>query len=163
MKTMNNKDQLISTWRIANIRAQGYNHYSEQEISALSFGNRFAYIVCTILLLTGLITLNIPLLSVVMMIAFLGAVLPYHPFDYVYNYAVRRVLDKPLLPRRSKQLKFACLMATAFILLTLYFLLTGRDSYGYLSGCMLVSVALLVSTTDYCIPSTIYNRIFSKH
>jgi hypothetical protein len=163
MKTMDNKHQLISTWRIANIRAQGYDHYSDQEISALSFGNRFAYIVCTILLLTGLITRNIPLLSAVLVIAFSGVVLPYHPFDYVYNYAIKRVLDKPLLPRRSNQLKFACLMATAFILLTLYFLLTGRVSYGYLSGCMLVSVALLVSTTDYCIPSTIYNRIFSKH
>lgn len=89
-----------------------------------------------------------------------GVVLPYHPFDYIYNHLVRRVLDKPRLPRRSNQLKFACGVATIWIAATIYLFYYGFAMAGYVAGGMLFSVAFLVSTTDICIPSIIYNFLF---
>ena len=157
---MNNSGNLISSERIGRLKVQGYRDMSDGDISQLAFGNRFAYIVCSTILLVGVITANIPVLGTMMIIAFFGVVLPYHPFDYIYNHLVRRVLDKPRLPRRSNQLKFACGVATIWIAATIYLFYYGFAMAGYIAGGMLFSVAFLVSTTDICIPSIIYNFLF---
>jgi len=93
-------------------------------------------------------------------VAFLGVILPYHPFDYIYNHLLRGMLGKPKLPPRSKQLKFACVVATLWLIVTTYLFYAGLATAGYVVGGLLVSVAFIVSTTDFCIPSMIYNFIF---
>ena len=157
---MKQDQKLIHPTRIRRIRTQGYLQQSDQEISALAFGNRFAYRLCTAILAIGVATANIPLLSVMMTIAFLGVVLPNHPFDYIYNHWLRHQLNKPKLPPRSKQLKFACTMATTMIGITIYLFANEMMLAGYLFGGHLIIVASLVSTIDYCIPSIVYNSIF---
>ena len=76
--------------------------FTDEEISKHSVGNRFAYQMCTLLFTTGLILTNIPILTVAVIIAFLTIVLPYHPFDYVYNYIIRHWLKRPMLPHSTK-------------------------------------------------------------
>lgn len=154
------KQTLISPARIKRLKAQGYLNCSDSDISELSLGNKFAYILCSFILLIGIITANIPILSAMMTIAFFGIVLPYHPFDYLYNYSLADMIGKPKLPPRSKQLKFACTIATTGIAITIYLFYSGFTTAGYILGGSLFSVALLVSTTDICIPSIIYNFIF---
>ena len=153
-------NSLISNRRISCIRAQGYFNQSDQEVSDLSIGNRFAYQLCTVILILGVATVSIPLLSVMTAIAFFGVILPNHPFDYIYNFGLRQVLKKPKLPKRSKQLKFACGIATIWLLATIYFFHSGQIMAGYILGGMLAAVASTVAATDFCIPSTIYNLIF---
>jgi hypothetical protein len=153
---------MISNKRIQRIKAQGYFKCSDQEISDLSFGNRFAYILCTSILIIGVATANIPILIAMGSIAFLGVVLPNHPFDYIYNYWLRYSLHKPKLPTRSIQLKFACSMATAFIATTIYLFSSGYMTAGYVVGSLLIVVATLVSSIDFCIPSIIYNSVILK-
>jgi hypothetical protein len=97
-----------------------------------------------------------------MLIAFLGLVLPNHPFDYIYNLVLRKKLNKPELPPRSKQLKFACLAATLFLGLTIFMFYSGYAIWGYTIGGSLIGIAGLVSTIDLCIPSKIYNALFIK-
>ena len=157
---MDEDAKLTSATRIKRIRVQGYTDMSDAEISGLAFGNRFAYIVCTSILLVGIVTANIPILATMMAVAFLGVVLPNHPFDYLYNHLVRNVLDKPELPPRSNQLKFACGIATVWIGTTIYLFYSGFTLAGYIAGGMLFSVAFLVSAFDFCIPSIIYNFLF---
>lgn len=155
------KDQsLISATRIKRLRVQGYGNYSDETISELAFGNRFAYILCSSILVIGIITANIPILATMMIIAFFGVVLPYHPFDYIYNYLIRGIINKPKLPRRSKQLKFACGIATVWIAATIYLFYAGFTIAGYIAGAVLSFVAILVSITDVCIPSLIFNFLF---
>lgn len=154
------KSRLISTARLKRLRVQGYCDISNRHLSDLSFGNKFAYYSCSTVLLFGIITANIPVLSVMMGIAFFGVLLPYHPFDYIYNHFLRFRLNKPKLPRRSNQLKFACSIATLWIATTIYAFYLGNMVAGYILGSSLLSVALLVATTDICIPSIIYNGIF---
>ncbi|MBN2173941.1 MAG: DUF4395 domain-containing protein [Bacteroidales bacterium] len=148
------------TTRIYRLKVQGYCNYTDTDLLKLTFGNRFAYVVCSSFLAIGVITANIPILSALMIIAFLGIVLPYHPFDYIYNHVIRKNLNKPELPPRSRQVKFACLIATAWMAATIYLFYSGFDIAGYIAGALLFSVAFLVSTTDICIPSMIYNFLF---
>ncbi|WMI64890.1 DUF4395 family protein [Aestuariibaculum sp. YM273] len=150
----------LSKTRINRLKAQGYLNQSDQEICELAFGNRFAFITCSILVGLGVATANILILSTMTLIAFLGIVLPYHPFDYIYNYWIRNLLNKPRLPQRSQQLKFACIIATIWLSTTVFLFYSQLYIAGYIAGTLLFLVALIVSTTDFCIPSSIYNYIF---
>jgi len=153
---------MLSKARINRIRAQGYVTQTDQEISDLSVGNRFAYQLCTGLLIAGVSTANFWLLTTMLVIAFLGVVLPNHPFDYIYNHLLARSLKRPQLPKRSMQLKFACLIATVWIATTIYLCFNGFSTAAYVLDAMLIAVAFTVGTFDYCIPSTIYNALFTK-
>lgn len=151
----------LSARRVAWIREQGYYAYSDQQIRELAFGNRFAYRLCTVLLTTGIIFINIPLLVFMNVTAMMSIILPNHPFDYLYNHLIRKWTQGPKLPPRSAQLKFACTMATGVIASTIYFFLADMMIAGYLMGFQMVAVASLVSLFDLCIPSKAFN-FFSK-
>ena len=156
------KNYILSPTRIKRIRAQGYQSHSDQEIRELAIGNRFAYQLCTSFLAIGIFFANIPLLLTMMSIAFMSIILPYHPFDYIYNLGLSKLMNKPALPPRSVQLKFACSMATLNIGLIVYLFYSGMMMAGYILGALFLVVALLVSTIDFCIPSIIIMPYFLK-
>ena len=157
---MENEKPILSPRRLYSIRTQGYCNYSDTNLSELAFGNRFAYYLCSFLLLVGVISANIPILSTMMMVSIFGVILPNHPFDYIYNTLLSGPLNKPKLPSRSKQLKFACIVSTIWLTTTIYLFYTNLAIAGYVSGGVLFSIAFLVSTTDFCIPSLVYNFLF---
>jgi hypothetical protein len=152
----------ISETRLKRIRAQGYTHQTNQEIGALAFGNRFAFQACTSVLVIGVAAANIPLLTVMLAVALLGVMLPNHPFDYIYNHAIAPLMHKPRLPKRSAQLKFACSVASLLIMAIIGFFYSGNATMGYITGGILAAVAFTVATTDFCIPSMIYNTVSFK-
>ena len=154
---------MISPVRISRIKVQGYDTgFSDEEISIHSVGNRFAYQMCTLLFTTGLVLTSIPVLTIAAIIAFFTVILPYHPFDYLYNHIVRHWLNRPKLPRRTKQAKFACGIASVWLALIIYLFHNSLFVWGYVLGGILFVIALLVSTVDFCIPSIIYNKLFRK-
>ena len=152
--------QLLSKSRIHRLKVQGYFNYSDAEISEFAFGNRFAFIVCSSITAFGVASSNLPVLAAMTLIALFGVILPYHPFDYIYNYILRSMINKPKLPPRSKQLKFTCGVATIWLAGTMSLFYNGLAISGYVIGGLLVTVAFIVSTTDFCIPSNIYNLLF---
>ena len=150
----------LSRKRIQRLRAQGYRSQSEAELNRLAWGNRFAYIICTVLASFAVGFAYLPLLIGLFCITILGVALPNHPFDYIYNYLLANPLHKPKLPPRSDQLKFACYLASIMLLITIYLFFAGFTLAGYLVGGTLVAIAATVAITDYCLPSAIYNALF---
>ena len=164
MKTktnINTKNQL-SAVRVRRLRAQGYNWQSEAELNELAFGHRLTFRLCLGVLSIAIITANIYLLAGMVAIAFLSIVLPYHIFDYFYNEFVRKWIGGSRLPRRSKQLKFACILATPWIGSIIYFFQAGQPIPAYTLGTLLMITAFLVGFFDLCIPSMVYNALFIK-
>ena len=159
---MNTNKMKLSTARINRLRMQGYASQGNEQLADLAFAIRFPYRACVVLLLPGVALANIPLLSIMMVIAFFGIVLPNHPFDYIYNYLLRKWMNKPQLPPRTIQLKFACMMATPWIGATIYLFHTNLMLAGYILGGSLIVIALFPSTIDLCIPSLIYKALFGK-
>jgi hypothetical protein len=153
-------NKILSDSRLHRLKAQGYFGYSDSELSSLAFGNRFAYIICTLILIIGVVTANVSTLLLMSLVAFGGSILPYHPFDYIYNHLLRYRINKPELPPRSKQLKFTCKVATLWLIVTAYLFYDGFTTAGYVLGSLLATVAFIVGTTDVCIPSKFYNLIF---
>ena len=150
----------LSKTRINRIRAQGYFSLSDQEIIAISWGNRMAYILCTLLLGIAIGTANIPMLAIMLCVAVGGFLLPYHPFDYLYNRVVAGLLGKPAIPRRSDQLKFACMLASIWLTTDIYLFWSNFNTAGYFLGAILFLVAFAVAFFDFCLPSVIYNALF---
>ena len=159
---MNSQIQLISATCKRRLQVQGYQKYSDKELNDYKYGIRFAYYICGSLVILGLSLTSIKILAVTMAIAFLGSLPPYHPFDYVYNYGVRHLINKPKLPPRSNQGRFACGLATVWLGTIIYLFYAGLYVWGYIAGGILASVAALVSTMDICIPSIIYNFLFQE-
>jgi hypothetical protein len=159
---MNTSTPIISATCRRRLHVQGYQNYSDQELNDYKYGIRFAYYLCGSLVILGLLLTSINVLIVMMAIAFLGTLPPYHPFDYLYNYGVRHLINKPKLPPRSNQGRFACGIATIWLGMVIYLFYSGFYVWGYIAGGILVSVAALVSTMDICIPSMIYNKFFLK-
>lgn len=152
----------LSAVKRQRLETQGYIGYSDVELSNFKFGIRFAYYLCGSLVLTGLLLTDIRVLAAAMIIAFAGSFPPYHPFDYLYNYAIRHLIKKPEIPPRSKQGRFACGIATVWVALIIYLFSLNQYFFGYIAGGVLVAVAALVSMLDICIPSMIYNILFRK-
>jgi len=143
--------------RLKRLRAQGYLTQTDQELSNLAFGIRFAYLLCLSILLIGVSSANISTLTVMMVIALWGIVLPNHPFDYIYNLLLSEKMNKPKLPERSIQMKFACLVATPWIGGTIYLFTNGMTMAGYVLGGSLILAASSAGFLDFCVPSWIYN------
>jgi len=153
---------MISKKRINRIRTQGYFNCNDYEISKLAFGNRFAYILCTCVIIIGLVFTSKTIIATMMLIAFLGIATSYHPFDHIYNYWLRHQLKKPKLPPRSNQLKFACSIATLFLASILFLFSNGYFLAGYIVGAVLLTSAITVSAFDFCGPSVLYNKFNKK-
>lgn len=159
---MKNQDSIVTPATRKRLETQGYKGLTDAELNDFKFGIRFAYFLCTSLVVVGLLLTSLEILTVAMIVAFFGSVSAYHPFDYLYNYLVRHLINKPRIPHRSKQGRFNCAIATVWLAGIIFLFYAGLSVLGYVAGGILVSVAALVSTTDICIPSMIYNSIFQR-
>jgi hypothetical protein len=157
-----NNDFVFSPTRRKRLETQGYEGFTDRELNDFKFGIRFAYYLCTTLVVVGLLLTNLKILSIAMAVAFLGTIPPSHPFDYLYNYVIRHFMHKPKMPPRSNQGRFACGIASIWLGGVIFLFYNDLHFWGYLAGGLLVVVALLVSTMDFCIPSMIYNFFFKR-
>lgn len=159
---MDKINSILSSTTKRRLKVQGYNCYSDKELNDYKYGIRFAYYLCDSLVILGLLLANLWILTTAMTIAFLGWLLPKHPFDYLYNYVIRHMINKPNIPPRTNQVRFACGIAAVWLSGTIFLFHLGLNIWGYLAGVLLASVATLVATTDICIPSMIYNALFKN-
>lgn len=150
----------LSRARIHRLKTQGYLNHSDSEICELAFGHRFALISCTIIVGIGLALGSAPILATMSIVALGGVFLPYHPFDYIFNFFLSGPFHRKKVPPRSKQLKFACSIASSGLAITAFLFYLNLTLAGYIVGVSLFLVAFTVSTTDYCLPSKIYNFLF---
>ena len=120
----------------------------------------FPYGICAILAAIGTILASPVVLLSLTFFSALAAASPVHPFDYIYNYGIRRVTGTGPLPKRGAPGRFACGLGTVWLVVTAWAFYSGMMLTGYILGINLVVVAGLVSTIHFCIPSLIYRSIF---
>lgn len=152
----------LSIQRLTWIREQGYFNSSYQQIQTLAFGNRFSYRLSLAFLVPAVSLANLPLLIFMNVVAFLGILLPNHPFDYIYNYLIRRWTNRPKLPPRSPQFKFASTIASLVIVSTIYFITVDMMIAAYIIGGQLIIGAALAGFIDFCFLAKVYNFITGK-
>jgi hypothetical protein len=144
------------------LEAQGFCNLDDATLSELAPWLRWSPAFCTLFMALGVAMKSPAVLWLLAATAFLGALLPFHPFDLLYNYGVRHLTGTRPLPHQGPQRRFACAIATAWLVGTGWAFNVGSEMIGYFLGVPLIFVAALVSTTHLCIPSLIYNTLFPK-
>ncbi len=139
---------------------QGFDHVEERELATVAPWLRLAFAGCTLLAGAGTAAASPIVLLALAPVAALAGLFPVHPFDLVYNHVIRRFTKTGPLPRRGAPARFACGVGSVWLLVTAWAFWAEHALVGYGLGAALTSVALLVSTTDICIPSMMYRAIF---
>ncbi|NUS38812.1 MAG: DUF4395 family protein [Lysobacter sp.] len=144
------------------IEAQGFRGLDDDTLSRIGPWLRWSPVLCTVVMIAGVALQSAPVLWSLAGVALLGAVLPFHPFDLLYNHGLRHLTGTGALPRQGPQRRFACAVATAWLFATGLAFHQGDAMVGTLLGIPLILVAGLVSLTNICIPSMLHNRLFAQ-
>ena len=141
------------------LAAQGFSGLDDATLGEVGPWLRWSPVLCTMFMIAG-VTLQSPaILWALAATAGLGAVLPFHPFDLLYNLGVRHLTGTRPFPHQGPQRRFACGMASVWLVATGWAFHSGAAMLGYALGIPLILVAGLVSVTHICIPSMIYNAL----
>ena len=147
----------LATWSRSCVTMQGYGTLSDQERRHLWLGFRFAPALCLAGIALGTLLASPPLLFGMAGFAFVGGfVTAKHPFDYLYDFSVRPLLGGPEVPPSPAPRRFACQLATLWILAIAVAFLGGASTLAWILAAPLLLVGLTVSTTNWCLPSLIY-------
>jgi len=150
---------LISTLR-KRVEVQGFCHLDDATLRELGPWLRWSPAVCTLFMVIGVALPSPLVLWGLAATAFLGVLLPFHPFDLLYNHGARYLTGTGPLPPQTPQRRFACGIATVWLAGTGWAFYAGANALGYTLGISIILVAGLVSVTHICIPSLVYNVLF---
>ncbi len=150
----------LSTATRRRLDIQGFETVDDAWLTEVAPWPRLAFGLCATFAAVGTATASVPVLSVLVVIATLAGMLPVHPFDLIYNWGIRHLRGTRPLPRRGAPTRFACGLGAVWLLVTIWAFSAGQLMVAYVLGAALTSVALLVSTTDICIPSMMYRFVF---
>ena len=87
----------VAEWMLANLTTQGYSR-ADVERRRLGLALRFSTGTCLALVVVALALASAPMVFGLAAIGLIAGFAPRHPFDYVWNHAVRHVTGGPPLP-----------------------------------------------------------------
>jgi hypothetical protein len=136
---------------------QGYGGLSDEERRSLWIGLRFAYALCFAGIAVGTVLASPTVLLAMAGTALIGGFLtPKHPFDYLYNAALRPLVGGPEVPPSPAPRRFACQLATPWIAAITVAFLVGAPEVAWALAVPLLLVAATVTAANWCLPSFIY-------
>jgi hypothetical protein len=138
----------------ANLSVQGYCLTTE-ESHALRWGLRFPTALCLALVVTGLALQSGALLLALVPIGAVAGRTRRHPFDLIWNHALRQLTGAPVLPPNPTPRRHAFKLGTIWLLAIGLLFALGDASVALILGAVLLSVCGLVTVTNFCIPSTL--------
>ncbi len=142
---------------------QGYGAVSDADRRRLWLGLRFAPALCLAGIATGTALPSPILLFAIAGSAFLGGfVTPKHPFDHLYDLAVRPSLGGPGIPDSPPPRRFACQLATPWILAIATAFLAGADTIAWILAVPLLVAGAVVTTTNWCLPSFVHRLLYRR-
>ena len=148
----------LTHWMDGNLRTQGYC-LGVEESRNLAVGLRFPTALCLGLVVTGLTLGSAPMLFVLSGIGAVAGFTPRHPFDHVWNGAVRHVFRAPPVPPNPPRRRHAFKIATVWLLGVATLLAVRATTAGLILGGMLVAACYLVTVFNLCLPSVTFELV----
>lgn len=143
-----------------NIQAQGFCGLDDETYAQINYPLRLAPAICMVWAAIGTALASASALWALVPFAALGAVLPGHPFDVVYNHGLRHLFGTPALPPYGFRRRMACAMATVMLVAAAWGFQAGMPLVGQVLGWSLVAAAFVNVSTGFCVPSFIV-RLFA--
>ena len=145
-----------------NMEAQSFCGLDDKTYTQINYPLRMSPAICMTWAAVGTALASPTILWALAPFAALGAILPGHPFDILYNYGLRYLLGTPALPRYGIRRRFACALATIMVVAAAWGFQAGMPMVGYIVGWSLVAAAFVNVSTGFCIPSFIVRIFFGK-
>ncbi len=142
------------------LEMQGFCDLDDARLAEVEPWLRFSPGLCAVIVAVGTLLSAEWVLFALVPLAALGAVLPFHPFDLIYNFGIRRLTGTEPLPQNGAGRRFACAAGAVWITATAASFAWGPAVLGYALGGAFAATAALVATTHFCIPSFIYRSLF---
>ena len=144
------------------IEAQGYLGMSDAEIAEVGPWLRLAPAGCMVWIAVATYFQSEAALILLAPIAALGAIFRGHPFEITYNHGIRHMLGTRRLPPAGTPRRFACAVATVWLVAASWAFYSDAAVLGQVLGFSLAAAAAVPAFTDFCIPSFVYGLIFGK-
>jgi hypothetical protein len=142
----------MTAWMHNNLTTQGYC-LSDAQKRDLSVALRFSTGTCLALVVTALAFQSGAVLVALVPIGAIAGFTARHPFDYVWNGAVRRLVRGPVLPPNPTRRRHAFKLATVMLATDAVLFLAGATTAALVLGGMLVAACTTVTVTNLCLPS----------
>src|SRR6266705_2015293 len=136
-----------------NIQAQGFCGLDDKTYAQIDYPLRLSPAICMVWTAVGTALASPMILWALMPFAALGAILPGHPFDVLYNYGLRHLTDTPALPRYGPRRRLACAFATTLIVAAAWSFQAGMPMAGQIVGWALVAGTFVNASTGPCGPA----------
>lgn len=130
------------------------------DLGSIELWLRFSPTVCLAGVIVGTMFAYPTFLAGFALIAAFGVVFPNTPFDYLYNYLIRPLVDGPKLPTRKAPSRSACFVGMLWFAAIWYAFTSGMMLVGYALGAIMTVVVSAMAFQQYCIASVLYRRIF---
>ena len=145
-----------------NIQAQGFCGLDDKTYAQINYPLRLSPAICMLWTAVGTALASPMILWALAPFAALGAILPGHPFDVLYNYGLRHLTGTPALPRYGARRRLACAFATTLIVMAAWSLQAGMPLVGQIAGGALVAGTFVNVSTGLCGPALIVRIFFGK-
>lgn len=153
----------LSVWSRGCLTMQGYGALSEEERRSLWLGIRFAPAFCFAGIALGVVLVSPVLLAAMAATAFVGGFLtPKHPFDYLYDVALRPLLGGPSVPSSPPPRRFACQLAAPWIVAIALAFVADLTAVAWALAAPLLLVAAVNVATNWCLPSLMYGLLHGR-
>ena len=150
----------FASWFRGCLTMQGFGSLSDGERRSLWLGLRFSPVLCLTGIALGTALASPALLLAMAVTAGIGGFLTAkHPFDYVYDAALRPLLGGPSVPPSPAPRRFACQMATPWIAAIAVAFWAGAPTLAWVLAVPLLVVAAANTITNWCLPSLIYGLL----
>jgi hypothetical protein len=153
----------VASWSRGCLTMQGYGSLSDDERRSLWLGLRFSPMLCLTGIALGVILASPALLLAMAVAAGVGGfITAKHPFDYVYDAVLRPLLAGPSVPPSPAPRRFACQMATPWIVAIAVAFWVGVPTVAWVLAVPLLLVATANAATNWCLPSLIYGLLHRR-
>jgi Domain of unknown function (DUF4395) len=148
-------------WMRGNLTTQGYS-LTDVERRRLWLGLRFPTALCLALVVTGLALQSALIVALLVPIGAVAGWSSRHPFDYIWNGAVRHIARAPELPPNPARRRHSFKLATVWLAAVAILFAAGESAAALVFGGVLVAVCSIVTVTNFCIPSMVFAWLASR-
>jgi uncharacterized protein DUF4395 len=141
------------------VELQGYLGLCDRTVAEIDPWLRVAPALCATWALTATAAASATGFSLLAGIALAGAVFPWHPFDIPYTFLLRHRLGTAAIPPSPTPRRFACAVATIWLIITAGAVESGVPSLGTVLGIAFASVAFVPVISGLCVPSWILRHL----
>ncbi len=135
---------------------QGYR-YGPEELKKIDWGLRFTPAVCMFVAVSGLVTQQPAIHFALALLGILWFWIPaWHPFDIIYNNAIRPMWNGVKLPPNPLPRRIACFIGGSMNLGIGAAFTWNSPTAAYLLGAILIPLQIIVIATHFCAASWMY-------